>query len=153
MLSSPPRDANGRVIPHDDPAILNDDLLIRRINPNHVVDDANLGRKRISTKAIQPSSEPNGGMSVDHERSIRESGNDPAAFVTVPPYTGSIAFAANAARTAKLRVGPDPILPPNPYHCEVWGPDPRPNQFTRSQQKALLRAAAWFVAIPGVSIE
>jgi hypothetical protein len=155
MLSQPPRDANGQVLPHDHAEILNEDRLIRRINPiEHVVPDGNTGRRRISTKAIQPSSEPNGGMSVDHERTICEAQLNPTSFVTTPVYTGSIAFGAGVVRAINvgLRVGYDPIPGENDFHCEVWGPDPRPNRFSKGQQRAILAASAWFVEIQDTSI-
>jgi hypothetical protein len=150
-LQQPQYDANGDVTPHDHNEILNEDVLIRRIDPvQHVVPDENRGGKRISSKAFQPSSSPTGGMSVDIERLIVESGQDSKQFVTTPKFTGSVAFAVGVARSASLLVGFDP-LEDNPFHGEVWG-KARPNRFTGSQTTTLRNAASWYVAIDGVDI-
>lgn len=131
MLSKPQCDASGKVVPHDHGEIAPSDLLIRRINPGqHLVTDHNTNRRRVSSKAYQPSSEPNGGMSVDHEGLMLADSRDPKQFVAAPPFLGAVCFQATVARSSGLLVGYDPI-PGNPYHCEVWGKD-RPNRFPRS---------------------
>lgn len=83
-------------------------------------------------KVFSPSSEPNGGMSVDIERLMLADGVDPREYVTTPVFTGSVAFSAGAARALGLIVGYDPI-PTNPYRGEVWSAD-RPNRFSRQQR-------------------
>ncbi|TIX69468.1 MAG: hypothetical protein E5V25_11510 [Mesorhizobium sp.] len=149
MLSQPPHDDAGNVVPHDHPEILDGDTLIRRVNPvYHVVPDENRNCLRLSTKLMSPQG---GGMSVDHERSILEEGQDPVAFVRNPIYTAAVQFQASAARAVALRVGYDPVEG-NPYHCEVWGTDPRPEKFTGAQEKALLKACGWYIPIDGVEI-
>ena len=50
-----------------------------------------------------------------------------------------------------LRIGYNPVEG-NPYHCEVWGSDPRPEKFTGSQEKSLFKACGWYVPIEGVEI-
>lgn len=137
--------------PYDEPEIEAAETLIRRIDrTQHVVRDENFNCERISTKAFSPSSEPNGGMSVDIKRLIEQAGLDAREYVTTPKYIGSVAFSAGAARDENLLVGYDPS-PDNPYHGEVWGEN-RPNRFTRAQKNALLAASVWFVEIPGVEI-
>lgn len=149
------------VEPYDEPEIEGKDIIIRRVNPTqHVVPDENTGGRRTSSKLFNPSSEPKGkgGMSVDILKLIAEAGLDAEEFVTTPVYTGSVCFKAEAARMAGLRIGYDPIkdvagVEDNPYHGEVWGPNDRPNRFTRAQKKALVDASEWFVKLPGVEIK
>lgn len=139
------------VNPHDDATISNDGLLIRRIDPaQHVVVDDNLKCRRISSKAYKPSSEPNGGMSVDVKALMDKAGVDAKLFVTNPKQIGSVAFKVDVARGVALRVGLNQ-LPSNPYHGEVWG-NTRANKFSGAQEKALMAASQWFVEIPGVQI-
>lgn len=134
------------VDPYDDINILGTDLLIRRIDPKqHIISDENLGCLRISSKAFHPSSEPNGGLSVDVKSIIDAAGIDAKLYVTNPKQIGSVAFRTAAARAVELIVGFDPE-PDNPYHGQVWG------NFSRSQEKALLNAIEWFVEIPDVKI-
>jgi hypothetical protein len=140
----PPRDAAGNVIPHDHPDIHADHVAIRRISENFIVPDGSGGR-RISSMAFRPSSGVNGGMSVDLESFILESGQDPRAFVTTPLWRGSVCFQVGVLRGEGLQVGYHP-MDGNKFHGEVWGAT------KRSQQKRLQDLAAWYVPIPGVQI-
>ncbi len=151
MLKQPPRDENGAIKPHNHNEIVPEGLLIRRIDPaQHLVHDENRNCTRISTKAFQPSSELNGGMSVDLNQLMQAASIDAAKFVTTPKHVGSVSFTAGAARSEKLLVGYDP-LEDNRYHGEVWG-DTKPNKFSKAQSKALISACTWFVKIPNVEI-
>jgi hypothetical protein len=145
-LLSPPRNAAGQVEPHDHSGILARDGVIRRISRQYVILDKD-GRQRVSTMAFTPSSAAQGGgLSVDLQREIEESGLDTMKFVTNPPWIGSVRFTAQQLRDEGFRVGFDPLPPGNPFHGEVWG------RFTKGKQKQLLRLAQWFVAIPGVGL-
>jgi hypothetical protein len=145
--------------PYDEPDIRDEDIIIRRVNPEqHIVPDENTGGQRTSSKLFTPSSEVNGGMSVDILKLIEQSVIDAKKFVTTPVYICSVCFKAGAARTAGLRVGYDPIkdvpnVVDNPYHGEVWGPEGKPNKFSRGQKRALVEASEWFVDLPGVAIK
>lgn len=145
--------------PYDELEIKNDDTIIRRVNPiHHVVPDENTGGLRTSSKLFSPSSDLNGGMSVDILRLIENAGLSAKDFVTTPVYTGAVCFSAGSARTAGLRVGYDPIkdipgVQDNPYHGEVWGTIERPNKFTQAHKRALVNASIWFVELPGVEIK
>lgn len=139
------------VEPYDEEEIESADTIIRRINPNyHVVNDENLGCRRVSTKAFSPSSGENGGMSVDVESLIIKGGQNPEEYVTTPIFTGSVKFIADDIRKLGLIVGYDPI-PDNPYHGEIWGAE-RPNRFTKSQKRGLMRASEWYVKLEDVEI-
>jgi len=146
-LSLPPRDAHGKVIPHDHSGIGSADGIIRRIPEHLLVKDAD-GRRRLSYLAFSPSSGPNGGMSVDLQAQIEEGGLNCRDYTTgtSPVSLGSIRFEAGALRGAGLQVGFNP-MPSNPHHGEVWG------NFTDSMKKRTLPGlATWFVEIEGVAI-
>ena len=145
MLSPPPRDQNGDVVPHDHQDILPNDLIVRRISEQQIVIDAKIGGRRISSKAYKASSGANGGMSVDCRRQIEEAGYDCRTFVTTPKWIGSIMFETQPVRQEGFLIGSDP-LPDNPFHGEVWG------SFTKNQVDRLKQLAVWFVEIAGVSI-
>lgn len=135
--------------PYDEDKIETDDRLIRRINPSqHLIRDDNLGCSRVSTKAFSPSSEENGGMSIDIEALIISDGQDPKRFVTTPTFTGSVVFTAGAARDLGLLVGYHEV-PDNKYHGEVWGSN-RPNRFSKRQRNGLLASSEWYVELDGV---
>lgn len=144
-LSQPPCDENGNVMPHDHPGIGATDGIIRRISAQWIVDGPG-GSKQISSMAFNPSTGPNGGMSVDLQAQIEEAGLNCRKFLstTTPQYAGSVRFEAGALRGVGLQVGFDP-LPTNPHHGEVWG------KFTDSMRKRTLPSLArWFVEISGV---
>lgn len=146
MLSPPPRNAAGQVEPHDHQEILPDDGVIRRVSQEFVVPDKD-GMPRVSTMAFQPSSvAQGGGLSIDLQREIEESGRDARQFVMSPPWIGSVRFSAGQLRGEELMVGYEPMPPDNPFHGEVWG------NFSKGKKKRLLQIAQWFVTIPGVSL-
>ncbi len=118
-MAEPPRDADGNVVPYDDPDIRQDDGLIRHVHPeHHVVFDENLGCRRLSTGLFSESSGPRGGMSVDLERLIVEDGLNPLGRLPGPDF-GAVRLVAGEMRALGHKVGRNP-LPDNPYHGEVW---------------------------------
>jgi len=121
LLSPPPRNVVGQVEPHDHLEILPDDGVIRRVSEQHIVLDKD-GQRRISSMAFSPSSPAQGGgLSVDLQRAIEESGRDAVQFVTTPRWIGSVRFTAQQLRNEGFLVGFDPLPPDNPFHGEVWG--------------------------------
>lgn len=142
----PPRDDDGAVVPYDEPNILDDDDLIRRISEKQTTFDKNAGRRRISSLAFKGSpSDKFRGMSVDHRRWLEEDNIDPQGFVTSPRWIGSVLLQTADVRSLVFKVGCSP-QGDNPYHCEVWG------EFNRGQIENLRSNAIWFVEIPDVSI-
>jgi len=134
-------------MPHDHEGIDSTNGIIRRITDQHIVEDAQ-GRKRLSSMAFNPSSGPQGGMSVDLQAQIEEAGLNCREFIntTTPQCTGAVRFQAGALRGENLQVGFSP-LPTNPYHGEVWG------NFTDAMKRRILPSlASWFMEIEGVSI-
>ena len=144
MLSGPPRNQAGEVLPHDHEGIHDEDGVIRRISTLWVVSDPKTGQ-RVSTMAFEPSSGPNGGLSVDLQCEIVGAGKDAREYVMVPPWIGAIRFQAGQLRSEELKVGYDP-LPNQPFHGEAWG------SFTRSKKKRLLTVGQWLVEIDGVCL-
>ena len=135
--------------PFDDPDLLDDDLLIRRIDPeNHLTTCHDTNSKKISTKAFCASSGLNGGMSVDIPKHMQAESVDPYEYVTTPKYVGSVVFSAGSARGVELVAAHDPIED-NPYHGQVWRQGSS-TRFTTRQKRCLLEASSWFVPIPDV---
>lgn len=64
-----PRDDKGEVIPHDHPLFGDGQRLIRRICDDHIVEDKNLGRNRLSS-ALFKNDPRNGYLSIDSEKCI-----------------------------------------------------------------------------------
>ena len=146
MPLKPPRDENGVVIPHDDPDILPEHGIIRRVSAELLVNDEKLGGRRISTFAFNPSSGVNGGLSVDLQNEIEKAGLDARAYVTTPQWVGSVRIEARLLHDEGFIIGSDPIES-NPYHGEVWG------LFTKGKRRRLLAMCEWFVRIEGVAID
>jgi hypothetical protein len=150
LPSQPPRDVNGVVQPHNHSEILDDDGIIRRVDPiHHIVSDIKSPTgKRISSKLLKQS----GGVSVDLQRPIEEDMLDARKFVTTPKYIGSVRFTAGNLRYAGFLVGYDPVAPDdpqgpaNPYHGLLW------NKITASSNAKLLQSATWFVPLEGVTL-
>ena len=139
--------------PYDEEDIKGEDRIIRRIDPDqHVVWDDNRKCHRISSKAFQASSVKNGGMSVDIEKLISDSGKDPYQFVTTPKFRGSVWWSASSVRGQGLSIGYAPIEPDNPFHGEVWRIGGNSNRFTKNQKSHLQNSAQWFVEIDNVHI-
>lgn len=145
------------VDPYDEPNIGVDDTIIRRIDPEqHGAWDDDRKCNRISSKAFKSSSIPPYGMSVDVLALMQAAGVNPREFVTTPKFRGSVAFTAGSLRSAGLLVGYDPLeatvdCEANPYHGEVWG-NPRPDRFTKPQERAMMNSCEWFVEIEGWAI-
>jgi hypothetical protein len=144
-LKPPPRNEQGVVVPHDHQDISSDDHIIRRISEQLLVEDEKLGGRRISSKAFNPSTGQQGGLSVDLKRQIEEAGLDARQYVSDARWLGSVYFVAGALRANGFQVGFDP-LPSNPYHGEIWG------SFTRPRKNKLHQLCQWFVKIDNVEI-
>jgi hypothetical protein len=115
--SPPPRDADGNVLPHDHPEILNSEHVIRHTKPQDVVPDSEPGKKRLGSGAYSESSD--GGMSVDHEEWLIADHLTALNYVT-DLRDGATRLTVGELRALGFQVGWDP-LPENPHHCAVWG--------------------------------
>jgi hypothetical protein len=102
--------------PHvDDGSIPNDADLLRRIRPDQIVDDKNLGARRPSSAAFKDPA-----MSVDAEPILRQHGHDWTFSLREHAGYSLARFSAGAARSKTLAVVHKPE-PGNPAHTEVTG--------------------------------
>lgn len=139
------------MLPYDDPNIYDDDKLIRRINPDqHIVFDQNTETKRLSSKAFSASSDARGGMSVDIEKLILSSGQNPKEYVINSKYLGAVSFLASEARQLDLLIGANPIID-NPFHGEVWNTT-QAKRLSKRQKDGLMSSCEWFVPLDGVTL-
>ena len=115
----------------DDGSIADDADLLRRIRPDQIVDDKNLGARRPSSAAFKDPT-----MSVDTEPILHQHGLD--WTFTLRNYSGySLArFKAGAARAETLAVVHKPE-PGNPAHTEVIG------KKTQGVANRLVAASTW----------
>jgi hypothetical protein len=146
-MHSPPRDFQGNVVPYDDPQIEGGDGLLRGITEHHIVPDNIRGGKKVSSSAVNPSSGPNGGMSVDIESFLARDNRDPIDWCKSRKWLGAIRFPASVPRQLNLSVGRDP-LPENPYHGQVWGAPLKRSPVKRK----ILKSSSWVIEIDGVSL-
>ena len=124
-MRDPPRDADGRVEPHDHDEIHDDDIVLRGV-PRHQILPTEDGGRRISSGAFSRSSaqrDPYRSLSVSakkildcHETAIDEWADGKYGAVV---YVPTARFRENG-----LCVGWDPT-PDDPSHCGVWGTLPR----------------------------
>ena len=95
---------------------LEDDAeLYRRVRPDQIVDDQNLGRRRPSSAVFK---DPN--LSVDAEPVLRANGLDWHFSLSRYPGFSLASFTAGLARTLNLTVDLRPEAD-NPAHTEVTG--------------------------------
>ena len=144
-LKLPPKDGNGRVIPHDHDEIVGEDRVIRRITDWHLTDMEGGGR-RLSSAAFEPSDD--GQVSVDIEKLLLEANLDPGEYSEALPSVGSICWSAQYLRSEQLKVGYDP-LPNNPYHGGVWNGTGR---MSRGLRKRIISNSSWLKKVQNVEI-
>jgi hypothetical protein len=115
MPVDPPRDQQGRIVPHDHPEILNEHHVIRHTLPQDLCPDD--GRMRLASGAFSESS--GGGMSVDIEEWMLAAGLDSLHYVTAPTH-GAVRLNVGELRKLGFQVGWDPD-DAHPHHGGVWG--------------------------------
>lgn len=127
----------------DDPSILNEEALWRRIPPGWVVWDHNRGTARPSSQAFRDDSDGS-PMSVFLAAVMQEIGRGP--YDAIAGHTGyALAWmTAGLARRCEQGVARDP-LPDEPAHGVVFG------KKTRSARKTFAREAAWVIPPPDTS--
>jgi hypothetical protein len=116
MPVPPPRDAQGRVVPHDHQDILNEHHVIRHTTRRDIVFDGQ-GGTRLGSGAFSESD--TGGMSVDIEEWMIADGLTALHYVT-EPTDGAVRISVVALRTLGFQVGWDPDGG-HPHHGLVWG--------------------------------
>jgi hypothetical protein len=118
MPTAPPRDQNGKIIPHDHPDISDDDYVIRHIVPPldlHADPDTQI--TRVASGAYSESSD--GGMSVDIQSWMREDGLDDFHYLS-DESEGATRIRVGELRALGLQVGWDPDSG-HVHHGAVWG--------------------------------
>lgn len=124
----------------DDPSILNDDVLLRRvpIQGSQIVWDANKNQWRPSSAAFRDHpNEP--GMSVALQSVLAGLGLPPQQALTGYEQTHVLAaFSASVARQNGQGIARDP-LPGDPAHAVVFG------EKNKAVRRALANASYWAV--------
>lgn len=120
----------------DDGSIVDDSGLLRRIHPDHVVQDENTKQLRPSSAAFRDKR-----MSVDSEQLLAAAGLDWHFSLRAHPQHSLVRFPASAARQCgqAIIVKPDPDQPDNPAHCEVVGKKGNPAVRTLKTNSAWVR--------------
>lgn len=143
--SDPPRDANQRVVPHDDAAIPGTEYVLRYVHSAQLMPAENGGR-RLSSGVFSPSSperDPYKGMSINFLNLMERDRIAPEGYKG-PEFEGVIKVRVADIRRITLRVGTDP-LPEDAYHGNVW--DLR----TRSHKRDLMACFEWVQRPPDVA--
>jgi len=102
----------------DDPTILAEDQLLRRLRPGQLVHDGNLGRDRPSS--ISMSNDQEGlVMSIYLEKELPSKGLTTGDVVSGHPGYGIAALKADFCRKEEQRVARDPVSnSPRPHPCD-----------------------------------
>lgn len=122
-MGAPPRNSEGRVLPHDDADIPGDAYVLRYIIPDWLKAHPSFpGRRRLSRAAFSPSSkryDPYQGMSVDLLQPMLDAGL-PHTGRKSEKHEAVVRLRVQDLRDVGLQVGSDP-LDSNPFHAGVWG--------------------------------
>jgi hypothetical protein len=116
MRCPPPRDDNGRILPHDHPEVTKDHHTIRHTIPNdlHVESPT---YARLAGGAFSESSD--GGMSCDEENWVTDAGLHALHYVTEPTHR-AVRLNVGALRELGFQVGWDPDRS-HEHHVRVSG--------------------------------
>lgn len=124
----------------DDAAILDDDVLWRRIPPWHVVPDENLGIMRPSSAAFEDDSDGD-PMSVFLAEIVKNSGRGAESILVGHTDYALSGLTAGLARRLGQGIASDPTVH-EPAHAVVFG------KKTKSISRALAKQSKWVVPPP-----
>ena len=116
MRSPPPRDQNGKIVPHNHREILDSHHVVRHILPQDLYSEPS-GKVRVQSGAYSESSD--GGMSVDIIEWMVEDGLSELHYLT-DPSQGAVKLSVASLRREGFLVGWDPDGG-HPHHGAVWG--------------------------------
>ncbi len=133
ITRAPPRDATGRVEPHDHDQIRDADIMLRGIPKNWIVRTEDGGR-RISTGAFQESSQRSGGGMSLGSRKVLQCCEKSVDEWAEGRFLAVVCFPASELRDEGIRVGWDPT-DDDPAHCNAWG------KFRKPLRKRLAKQA------------
>lgn len=146
-MADPPHDEDGRVKPHDDfQSVPDDSYVLRSIPSFHLKPNQDGPGRYLSKAAFSPSSAQQDlyrGMSVDASALLIEAGISEGARL-LPGHEALVKIRAGDLRDLGCRIGPDPKIPENPYHTEVWG-------VRANLRKEVKRNAIWIIRPADVS--
>lgn len=120
-MADTPRDSDGRVLPHDDTTISNDEFVLRYI-PDRGFAATLDGKRRLSKGAFSassPSRDPYEGMSVDLLTPLLRDGYTEVGRGDA--FVGVAKLRVGDLRSLGLRIGPDDKGEGDKYHANVWG--------------------------------
>jgi hypothetical protein len=121
----------------DDPTIVNDAPIWRRIPPRHIVFDENIGKWRPSSAAFED--HPDGSpMSVVLGQEVLDQGRTVDSFLEGHQGFGLACFSAGLARENRQGVMRKPLLD-EPAHAEVFG------KKTGAVKKAFAKNCYWII--------
>ena len=150
-MAEPPRDDDGWVKPHDDPDILEDDGLLRRIHPDfHLTEDKNNGCLRLSSNAFKETHKkqnPHRGMSVSLERPLLAAGEKHGDRLPASDW-GLVRLIAGEMRSLDFKVGSDPRND-NPFHASIWNIERGMRK--NATKKRVIAHAEWVIKARGVA--
>src|SRR5258705_3526716 len=109
----------------DDASIADDADLLRRIRPDQIVDDKNLGARRPSSAAFKDPT-----MSVDTEPILHQHGLDWTFTLRTHSGYSLVRFKAGVARAGTLEIVPKPVP-------DTFAPSPGTRTATASVAKRL----------------
>jgi hypothetical protein len=119
MLDAPEKDEDGAVVPHDHAQILNEDIILKRVSQQHLVEVGD-GLYRVSTAIFSQSSDKYRGSSINILKVIENLGEEVEAYCRRRGETvGAIALTAGAIRDEEGLVGFEP-LEDDLAHGEIW---------------------------------
>lgn len=124
----------------DDPNISDHAALLRRVHPDWVIQDENLGGYRPSSAAFQDSSDT--PMSVYVEDLVTAAQRTPGDLLRSYADHSLCGFTAGVARQLGQRVATLPSVPEEPAHGWVVG------KKTGSVRRALKNASYWVILNP-----
>jgi hypothetical protein len=119
MLDAPEKDEDGVVVPHDHAQIFNEDVILKRVSQQHLVEVSD-GQYRLSTAIFSQSSDKYRGSSINILKIIEDLGEDVEAYCRERgKIVGAIALSAGAIRGEDGLVGFEP-LDDDLAHGEIW---------------------------------
>jgi hypothetical protein len=123
----------------DDPGIRDNDQLLRRIPPKHVVPDQNSGLLRLSSAAFEDDKD-GAPMSVYCRTAIESASSNVDRVMAGHEGYGLVELGAGVFRECDQTVHPDPI-PEESAHTVICG------EKTHGRRKRFAREAQWVIKL------
>ena len=121
-MPAPKRDSDGKVTPHDDLGISDDDFVLRYVDSHHLHPDGQGGRS-LSSALFSPSSKGRDkyqSMSTDILQPMLDDGL-PGTGRKRANHVGVVKIKVGDLRALGFKVGYDPGEDNDQYHVGVWG--------------------------------